>query len=1076
MKRLPMYLAGGLLVWLLLTGLLPGWLGLTGGERWFLRTALWLIGLSAAGLVWYFLSKAERAARPGETGLRSEMEFLVAEANRRLAGSPVRNRPGRASVLPLVLFVGDPGAGKTTAIVNSGLTPELIAGGVFEDGAVVSTRVANLWLGGQAILMEAGAGVLSDTAALSRTLSLLAPRTAANLVGSAVQAPRSVVICCECARFSGAGARNAAQEAARRYRAVLDEVAQRWGSRLPVYVLFTKLDQVRYFLDYFHNLRQEEAGQLFGAALPFASEPTVAYTEAQTRRLSQAFDSLTHSLGDARVEHLRRENDPGKAPNVYEFPREFRKMREGLVQFLLEIGRPSQLRASPYLRGFYFTGVRPLGSGGPAPSPVPEFNDNPGATRILGPAAFRGGSGSLPMTPGHRIPQWIFLSPLFANVLLGDRAAMAASGRGANARLVRRGLSAAAIIASLIWMTGATVSYSENRRLINAASVSSAAAEEALSQERYGAPMTFRWGVYPGPPLTAGVVSQYCAGFERAVLGPVRSGLADSLRRLPASPGATDDYQRPFELLRAYLMMTSEFAHAEPEFLRRFLAARSPANAEQFAFYASERRANICKGTPDAEAIGQARSYLWKFPLADQVYHNMLNDVAGRGQPYVFTDPAGAVTDPRAVDFAYTKGGWKLMQAALRDVPRYYSREPWVLGDPPALASSSPGNLETALRQRYLSDYTAQWQRHLAGAAVARYANLADAAKKLDAIVKAQSPLLRLFCGIAVNTAVDAPEIQSAFAPIQRLELPASCESNPIDAPVQQYMSAMVNFQVQVDQAKSAPPPVAIDGGPARIAAKNTAATLGLPDKAGQLLLDPILNVRVPNPVNGAGESFCLQSGGVFQRFPFRSDKPDLPIDEFIHVFAPQTGTLAALEKSAQDVMERRAGAGFVAKPGVAVRQEFLKFVNQADTVSRAFFAANPAKPSLTITIAAARSTGVDSFTIAASGRTLNGGGGPGTSQEFIWTPDETSATLSVTVRGNATSPSPFRGAWALFRLINSSSGMKDSVYEFPLTFAVGRQQIAGGGQETLRLRIDVKGFNSLLASLPRACVSQIVP
>ena len=48
-------------------------------------------------------------------------------------------------------------------------------------------------------------------------------------------------------------------------------------------------------------------------------------------------------------------------PAAYEFPREFRKLRTPLVQFLVELCRPSQLRpVSPFLRGFYFSGVRPV--------------------------------------------------------------------------------------------------------------------------------------------------------------------------------------------------------------------------------------------------------------------------------------------------------------------------------------------------------------------------------------------------------------------------------------------------------------------------------------------------------------------------------------------------------------------------------------------------------------------------------------------------------------------------------------------------------------------------------------------
>ncbi len=35
-------------------------------------------------------------------------------------------------------------------------------------------------------------------------------------------------------------------------------------------------------------------------------------------------------------------------------------MRQTAVQFLVDLCRPSQLSAGPFLRGFYFTGVRPV--------------------------------------------------------------------------------------------------------------------------------------------------------------------------------------------------------------------------------------------------------------------------------------------------------------------------------------------------------------------------------------------------------------------------------------------------------------------------------------------------------------------------------------------------------------------------------------------------------------------------------------------------------------------------------------------------------------------------------------------
>ena len=84
------------------------------------------------------------------------------------------------------------------------------------------------------------------------------------------------------------------------------------------------------------------------------------YAEEETARLTADFERLFRSLADARPEFLARETDATKLPGAYEFPREFRKIRPAVVQFLVDLCRPSQLTVGPFLRGFYFTGVRPI--------------------------------------------------------------------------------------------------------------------------------------------------------------------------------------------------------------------------------------------------------------------------------------------------------------------------------------------------------------------------------------------------------------------------------------------------------------------------------------------------------------------------------------------------------------------------------------------------------------------------------------------------------------------------------------------------------------------------------------------
>ena len=80
----------------------------------------------------------------------------------------------------------------------------------------------------------------------------------------------------------------------------------------------------------------------------------------ETATVSNAFDNLFHALADRRLALLSRKPDTAQAPPIYEFPREFRKLRSILVPLLVDICRPTPSRTTPFLRGFYFTGVRPL--------------------------------------------------------------------------------------------------------------------------------------------------------------------------------------------------------------------------------------------------------------------------------------------------------------------------------------------------------------------------------------------------------------------------------------------------------------------------------------------------------------------------------------------------------------------------------------------------------------------------------------------------------------------------------------------------------------------------------------------
>ena len=153
------------------------------------------------------------------------------------------------------------------------------------------------------------------------------------------------------------------------------------------------------------NLSNEEATQVLGVTLPMILKRNEGvYGEEETARLTGNFEWLFRSLADARPEFLARETDASKLPATYEFPREFRKIRAAVVQFLVDLCRPSQLSVGPFLRGFYFTGVRPIviNEAAPVAAAAPQqqggYGSVSGATGI-----FSAGARPQPQAPPRQL-------------------------------------------------------------------------------------------------------------------------------------------------------------------------------------------------------------------------------------------------------------------------------------------------------------------------------------------------------------------------------------------------------------------------------------------------------------------------------------------------------------------------------------------------------------------------------------------------------------------------------------------------------------------------------------------------
>ena len=128
-----------------------------------LRGGLTVLGLiSAALIVWFFRDRTPAAPPTAEGRLAAEVEQVLIAARTQLAMAKAGStKDARFAKLPVVLVLGPQGSTKTTAIVRSGLEPELLAGEAIRGETVAPTKTANVWFAQGTVIAEAGSAVLA---------------------------------------------------------------------------------------------------------------------------------------------------------------------------------------------------------------------------------------------------------------------------------------------------------------------------------------------------------------------------------------------------------------------------------------------------------------------------------------------------------------------------------------------------------------------------------------------------------------------------------------------------------------------------------------------------------------------------------------------------------------------------------------------------------------------------------------------------------------------------------------------------------------------------------------------------
>jgi len=1141
-----------LLVYLLLVWFFAGWINPPGAGIWVLRIGLWLIGiLGAVFTVWWFWRKSKlesadpssaSAAGPGAT---TEVDLLVRDAIQKLKRSAM-GRGGSLRNLPLIFLVGDPGSAKTTTIIHSALDPELLAGHVYQDNAVVPTRVANFWYTRQAVFVDGGGQIFSQPDLWRRLIRLVQPgRVAA--AGKQQQAPRAAIVCFDCEVFRP-GCQDAVLSAARRLGTRLLEISQLLGISFPIYILFTRADRIgarpdgrSAFLDYVAGLPKNETSQVLGTTLPVRSlQATGVYADEETKRLEKAFDDLFYSLAEKRVDFLSVTSQSDKVPGIYEFPRELRKIRQYAVPFLVELGRPSQLSVNPFLRGFYFAGVRESvveGAVASAPQPQvaePAFDGN--ATVVFGAGGMRAGQMVAPpprVSGPRKVPEWIFLSQLFNEVLLKDRVALSASGFSSRVSLLRRVALACVIGIALVFAIGFLTSFIGNFFLeqkvkqavadVNAIhatpgqtpSLDQLTRLDTLRQQleplsayynhTKSVPWSLRWWLYSGDDFYPSARLAYFQGFRDLLFAETQGKLLTSLRTVKDKPDPNDSYEATYNILKAYLITTSHREKSSKDFLTPVLYntwanGRSPDEQaailvrNQFDFYSGELLIqNPYSSTSNTEVVDHARFYLSAFSGIDRYYlplkANVSRQVPSASFARRFRDASDVVICSHDVEGAFTPEGYSRMQDAI--ARNLIASEDWVLTKQLS-QQLDQATLQRQLTDRYNGDFVKEWRTVLQSSSVRPFASFHDGDVKLGRLISPSSPLLELFWFISHNTHVPLQQIMDSFQPVQTV-VPDGPPDQYILGSNQGYIEGLTKLRSQVSLLANNPAGTGDQGMVTQALQAAGEADGAVTQLAQKFRVDPQFHVEtvtqtlLTQPIdrakglvklgpiealNGGGRALCADFSRITDKFPFNaSSSQEVPIEQVNALLAPISGSLWKFYSQTLAQYLPKQGSRYSPKPSpsVHITPQFENFFNHAATLSESLYANGMQTPHSEYSLRQAATT-IDGVALKVGNEALSG-----TQQKtFVWT-GSASDTIATTVKDNVDESAS--GPWALFHFIKDSrpTSVGPGVYDLQFVKQInGRDQVVNGKTQYYTYELHFLTGNPWAGFSGVSCVSQV--
>lgn len=689
---------------------------------------------------------------------------------------------GRLYQLPWYIMIGPPGAGKTTAIVNSGLKfPLAESMGKEAIGGVGGTRNCDWWFTNDAVLLDTAgryttqdSNASADSRAWTGFLEMLKKHRSRQPINGALVA----ISLSDLAEMDEATAATHAQA----IRVRLQELRDRLGVSFPVYVVLTKADLIAGFQDFFDGLGSKEREQVWGVTLPLAGDPAGPTSVAEAFR--PEFDALVTRISDFSLERMQTETDFQRRALIAGFPVQMASLRETAEQFLDEIFQHSRYRDPLLLRGIYFT------SGTQEGMPIDRLMAGMSQTFGIGRQAIGTGQGQ---------GRSYFLTRLMSDVIFGEAGlvsrddAVERRTRWVTRGAIGTGMAGFGLIAGVLLN-----SFVGNRNLIAQTSTDIAAFQAQAAEIPQSPvsdqdltpvvpalnilrdlpgnpaatdpepPRALTYGLYQGDVIGTETAQSYRAALNTLMLPRLLLRLEDVMQ---ANLNSGDLL---FDALKTYMMLGLQVPMDEGhvvDWMADDWGALFPGQPGlqsdlqgHLTDLLSQPMQEIALNGP---LVAQAQAILAEIPVAERVYRSIITspeaqalapfritDVGGPAASRVLVRPSGRPLSS-GIDGVYTRSGFynfflpRILVAAGR-----IQRDSLILG-PAGQIADSPEALALSSRDvlaLYETDFVARYDELLADIDILPMSSLGQATDVINILSGPVSPLRNLLEGVTEQT------------------------------------------------------------------------------------------------------------------------------------------------------------------------------------------------------------------------------------------------------------------------------------------------------------------------------------